>query len=104
MLMNLDPAAFIVHDISEFPLAFFRNETMLDGYSDQWKRELSGLIAHNVPFVILHVQIPDMKRWRWRNAVWRFRSETIGRTGRCAMVSSSQAPDVFSPRSGSSWH
>lgn len=70
--MNLDPADFVIHDISRFPLVFFRNDAAKPGYAKQWEVETVALVRNGHPFVIVHDQLraDEEHEDRRHRAVW----------------------------------
>jgi hypothetical protein len=70
--MSLDPAAFVVHDISRFPLVIVRLDTLLPGFAPQWEAEMDALIAHAQSFVVIHHGTPldETDDQRQRRARW----------------------------------
>jgi hypothetical protein len=59
--MMLDPATFLIHDISRFPILTVRNESIQPGYATQWEKEMNALLAHDHPFAVVYVETPDIE-------------------------------------------
>lgn len=51
--MAFDMAAFVIHDVSGFPVVHARAEAIRPGYSAQWAREMDALVAQDAAFVVV---------------------------------------------------
>ncbi|WDD91192.1 hypothetical protein Bsp3421_001093 [Burkholderia sp. FERM BP-3421] len=70
--MALDSAAFVVHDISRFPLVSVRLDALPPGFAPQWETEMDLLIAQALPFAVIHHGTPldEGEDERQRRARW----------------------------------
>lgn len=54
--MNLDRSAFLIHDVSAFPIVRSQRDGMQPGFAAQWQVEMDDLLAGAEPFVIIFEQ------------------------------------------------
>lgn len=52
--MPLPNHSFILHDVSQFPLVWARDEAAVPGYAGQWRQEMDTLLDHGQPYVLIH--------------------------------------------------
>ncbi len=55
--MSLDANRFTVHDVSRFPLVYFREQAAQPGYAALWEAETVALVEHGRPYVLVYDQL-----------------------------------------------
>lgn len=53
--MNLNPQDFTVYDVSNFPIVMSNNAAVVPGYAPRWEKELTALVRHGQPMVLVFV-------------------------------------------------
>ena len=48
--------AFVIHDVTEFPFVVVNQDIALPWYAAQWEREMTSLMEHGRPFVVVYDQ------------------------------------------------
>ncbi len=93
--MSLDPSAFTVHDISEFPFIVFNAAAAQPGYAKQWETEMLALVVNNQPFVVVYDQlsVEETHEDRKNRGIWlKHNKDALGRV--CKSLISIE-PDVI---------
>lgn len=81
--MALDPASFVVHDVSRFPVVHARAEAIQPGYAGQWSREMDALLAQDETFVVVMAgnEAAETHEDRKQRGLWLKRNrQALGRT------------------------
>lgn len=70
--MPLDPNLFAIHDIRELPFVVFNQAAAEPGYARDWAAEMTALITHGQPFVVIYDQLTrdETHEDRKQRAVW----------------------------------
>ncbi|QKZ05150.1 hypothetical protein [Pseudomonas eucalypticola] len=70
--MSLDTTRFAVHDVSRFPLVYFREQAVTPGYASQWETETTALVENGRPFVLIYDQLrqEETTEDRRQRGVW----------------------------------
>ncbi|OCC04002.1 hypothetical protein BA190_16070 [Labrys sp. WJW] len=80
--MPFDHQAFIVHDVSGFPIIRSRPEAIVPGYAGRWMSEMEALLAQGQPFVVVfpagHAE--EAHEDRKRRGIWlKANKQALGR-------------------------
>lgn len=80
--MSLDPSAFTIHGIHEFPFVVFNQAAAQPGYAAQWEAEMLALLQNGQPFVVVYDQLraDETREDRKHRGVWlKYNKEPLGR-------------------------
>lgn len=70
--MTLDPHLFSIHDVRELPFVLFNQEAAEPGYARDWEAEMTALLKHGEPFVVVYDQLTrdETHEDRKQRAIW----------------------------------
>lgn len=80
--MPFDHQAFIVHDVSDFPIIRSRPEAIVPGYAGRWVSEMEALLMQGQPFVVIFPggQAEEAHEDRKRRGIWlKANKQVLGR-------------------------
>ncbi|AJE99784.1 hypothetical protein [Pandoraea apista] len=76
--MPLDPNRFSIHDVRELPFVVFNQEAADPGYARDWEAEMTALVNHGQPFVVVYDQLTrdETHEDRKQRAIWLKQNKT----------------------------